>query len=154
MMWNSYRGPEAKKIEQRLRALSASADTSERAAVLKNRMLSEVPAVDRLLMAIPRIHRLDRFLLQSGLNWTVAKLLMMSVVSAGVAFVALSFVSVLPLLQLGVMLGAALVPFAYVQWKRRRRLQPSGAATARYARLDRPGAARGPRAAFRLADGG
>jgi len=123
MMWNSYRGPEAKKIEQRLRALSASADTSERAAVLKNRMLSEVPAVDRLLMTIPRMHRLDRFLLQSGLNWTVAKLLMMSIVSAGVAFVALSFVSVLPLLEMGVMLGAALVPFAYVQWKRRRRLQ-------------------------------
>src|SRR3954470_9617066 len=70
MLWNSYRGPEAKKIEQRLRALSASADTSVRATLLRNRMLSEVPAIDRLLLAIPRIHRMDRFLLQSGLDWT------------------------------------------------------------------------------------
>ena len=50
MMWNSYRGPEAKKIEQRLRALSAGSDTSARASVLKNRMLSEVPAIERVLL--------------------------------------------------------------------------------------------------------
>src|SRR3954469_1265111 len=80
MMWNSYRGPEAKKIDQRLRALSASADSTVSATVLKNRMLSEVPALERLLLAIPRIHRLDRFLLQSGLDWTVGKLLFMSFV--------------------------------------------------------------------------
>jgi tight adherence protein B len=123
MMWNSYRGPEAKKIEQRLRALSASADTSARAAVLKNRMLSEVPLFERLLMGIPRIHRLDRFLLQSGVNWTVAKLLLMSLIFAGAAFAALSFVSLLPLLQLGVMVGAGFLPFVYVQWKRSKRLR-------------------------------
>src|SRR5215218_4888896 len=76
MMWNTYRGPQAKKIEQRLRALSASSDSSARAAVLKNRMLSEMPAIDGLLMAIPRVQLLDRFLLQSGLRWTVAKLLL------------------------------------------------------------------------------
>ena len=103
MIWNSYRGPEAKKIEQRLRALSGSADTSAKSAVLKNRMLSEVPAVDRLLMAIPRIQGVDRFLVQSGLDWTVAKLLLMLVLSASAAFLALSFVSVLPVLELGVM---------------------------------------------------
>ena len=99
MIWNSYKGPEAKKIEQRLRALSASSDTSARAAVLKNRMLSEVPAIDRLLLAMPRAHTLDRLLLQSGLDWTVAKLLFMSIVS-GVVYFALSFVNVLPLLHL------------------------------------------------------
>ncbi len=65
MMWNSYKGPEAKKIEQRLRALSASSDSSERAAVLKNRMLSEAPAIQRLLLRIPRISNLDRWLVQS-----------------------------------------------------------------------------------------
>src|SRR3954470_9696447 len=123
MMWNSYRGPEAKRIEQRLRALSASADTSARASVLKNRMLSEVPLVERVLMGIPRIHRLDRFLLQSGLNWTVAKLLLMSVVFAVMAYAALSLVSILPLVQLGATIAVGLIPFVYVQWKRSRRLR-------------------------------
>lgn len=123
MFWNSYRGPEAKKIEQRLRALSAGADASARATVLRNRMLSEVPAVERLLLAIPRVHRLDRLLLQSGLDWNVAKLLLLSAVAAGVALAVLAFVSVLPLLHLAAVAGAALIPFAYVQWKRGKRLR-------------------------------
>ena len=123
MMWNSYKGPEAKKIEQRLRALSASSDSSERASVLKNRMLSEVPAIERLLLGIPRIHNLDRLLVQSGLEWTVAKLLAASVLFGATVYIALSFVGVLPLLQLGAALAAAFLPFAYVRWKRRRRLR-------------------------------
>ncbi|MDB5808464.1 MAG: tadB [Betaproteobacteria bacterium] len=123
MMWNSYRGPEAKKIERRLRALSASSDNTARASVLKNRMLSDVPAVERLLLAIPRVHRLDRFLLQSGLNWTVAKLLMMSAICAGVALIALSFLNIFPFLELWIIAAAASLPFAYVQWKRSKRLR-------------------------------
>ncbi len=123
MMWNTYKGPEAKKIEQRLRALSASSDSSERAAVLKNRMLSEISAMERLLLGIPRINSLDRFLLQSGLEWTVARFLMVSLLFGATVYVSLFLVSVLPLLQLGVALAAAFLPFAYVQWKRSRRLR-------------------------------
>ena len=123
MMWNTYKGPEARKIEQRLRALSASSDSSERAAVLKNRMLSEISAVERLLLGIPRISRLDRLLVQSGLEWTVARLLMMSLLFGATVYVALFLVRVLPLVQLGVAIAAAFLPFAYVQWKRSRRLR-------------------------------
>ena len=122
MIWNSYKGPEAKKIEQRLRALSAGSDTSARAAVLKNRMLSEVPAIDRLLFAIPRAHTLDRLLLQSGLNWTVAKLLLLALIFGVGTYMAMSLLYVTPLLRIGAALGAAFLPLAYVQWKRRRRL--------------------------------
>jgi tight adherence protein B len=86
-------------------------------------MLSEVPAIDRLLLAIPRIHRMDRFLLQSGLDWTVAKLLLMSVVCAALTLIACSFVNLLPVLEFGMLVAAALIPFVYVQWKRRRRLR-------------------------------
>ena len=38
LIWNTYKGPEAKKVEQRLRALSASADHSDRTAVLRTRL--------------------------------------------------------------------------------------------------------------------
>ena len=126
MTWNSYKGPEAKKIKQRLQALSASSDSSERAAVLKNRMLSGVPAIERLLLGIPRIHNLDRSLVQSGLEWTVGKLLAMSLLFGVAAYVMLSFVSLLPFLQSGATFAAALLPLAYVQWKRSRRLRRMG----------------------------
>lgn len=123
MMWNLYNGPEAKKIEQRLRALSASSDSSEPAVVLKNRPLSKVLAIERLLLRIPRINHLDRLLMQSGLEWPVAKLLAISLLFGAAAYVMLSFLDLLPLIQLGTVLAAAFLPFAYVQWKRGKRLR-------------------------------
>lgn len=123
MLWNAHKGPEAKKIEQRLRALSAGSDTSARASALKNRMLSEVPAIDRLLLAMPRARVVDRLLLQSGLDWTVAKLALVSLMFAVFVSMACSFLHVTPLIQMAAALGAAFLPLAYVQWKRGRRLR-------------------------------
>jgi len=123
LIWNSYKGPEAKKIEMRLRALSAGADTSARAQMLKNRMLSEVPAINRMLLAMPRAHHLDRLLLQSGLEWTVANLLTASLMFAAVTYVALAFLHLSQLLVVAGALGAALLPLGYVQRKRRQRLR-------------------------------
>ncbi|HEY6095274.1 MAG TPA: type II secretion system F family protein [Gallionellaceae bacterium] len=123
LIWNTYKGPEARKIEQRLRALSASLDSSERAAVLKDRLLSSVPAIEQLLLGIPRINHLDRFIMQSGLEWNVAKLLRASFLLAATVYIVLSFVSVIAPLQLGAALAGFLLPWAYVQWKRSKRLR-------------------------------
>ena len=86
-------------------------------------MLSEVPAIDRLLLALPRVTILDRVLMQSGLDWTVAKFLFMSLMCAAGAFVALSFLHVIPLLELAAVSAGAFLPLACVQWKRSRRLR-------------------------------
>ncbi|MDQ3060665.1 MAG: type II secretion system F family protein [Pseudomonadota bacterium] len=83
LLWKSYKGPEAKKIQTRLRALSASRDNSQQTQLLKQRMLSEVPAIERFLLSISRAQRLDRFILQAGLDWTVSSL-MLSCVALGV----------------------------------------------------------------------
>jgi len=122
MMWNTYKGPEAKKIEQRLQALSASADSSERASVLRHRMLSEMPVVERLLLAVPRVHHLDRFILQSGLDWTVAKLLSLSLLFGLTVYTVLVLARFPPQLQWGLALPAIFLPWAFVQRKRSRRL--------------------------------
>ena len=123
LMWNSYNGPEAKKIGQRLRALSVSSVRTEQVAVLKNRMLSELPSIERLLLRIPRINHLDRLLVQSGLQWTVAKLLGLSLLFGAAVTLFLSLVSMLPLFKLGSVLVAIFLPFAYVQWQRGKRMR-------------------------------
>lgn len=123
MMWNTYRGPEAKKIAQRVRALSTSRDNSPHTAVLKERLLSEVPAIERLLFGVPSIQRLDRLLFQSGLEWTMAKLLSCSLLFGVAVYILLGFIAVLPLLQLALALTAVFLPFAYVQWRRSKRLR-------------------------------
>src|SRR4030095_15828236 len=111
LLWDSYKGPEAKKVGQRLRALSAGTDSAELVAVLKNRALSEVPMLERLLLEIPRIHGLDRLLLQSGLGWTVGRLLSISLVFAATVYVLLLFVHVMSLVLALVSLPP---PFALV----------------------------------------
>jgi tight adherence protein B len=123
LMWDSYKGPEAKKVGQRLRALSAGTDSGEMAAVLKNRTLSKVPALERLLLDIPHIQSMDRFLMQSGLEWTVGRLLSISLGFAAMVYVALSFANVLSLLHSVVTVFSALLPLGYVQWQRRKRLR-------------------------------
>lgn len=84
MLWNSYKGPEAKKIEHRLRVLSASSDASAQAGLLRQRMLSSLPLLTRLLQRLPRVHQLDRMLIQANLPWTVSRLLL-SCIALGLA---------------------------------------------------------------------
>ncbi|OUL98493.1 type II secretion system F family protein [Variovorax sp. JS1663] len=123
LVWRNYKGPEARKIEERLRALSASVDRSAQAQLLKERMLSDVPALERLLLSFPRAHYLDRIILQAGLEWTVSRLLLSCAVVAVFAFAAMAL-----LLHQAPMLAAAAgallggLPLLYVQYKRSRRL--------------------------------
>ena len=76
LLWKSYKGPQAQKIATRLRALSASRDNSAQTQLLKQRMLSEVPPIERFLLNIAKAQRLDKFILQAGLDWTVSRLLL------------------------------------------------------------------------------
>ncbi|MBS1189178.1 MAG: pilus assembly protein TadB [Rhodocyclaceae bacterium] len=75
VIWDTYRGPEAKRIERRLRSVSAGGGSSQETLLLKQRALSELPAVERALMRIPRISGLDRLLQQAGSETTVAMFL-------------------------------------------------------------------------------
>ena len=123
IVWKSYKGPEATKIEMRLRALSGSRDKSAQARFLKDRMLSEVPVLQRYLLAMPRAQRLDKFILQAGLDWPVSKLLLSSVVAGIATSFAISMFahqSFMLAVAGGGMLGA--LPFLYVQTRRNRRL--------------------------------
>jgi len=123
MMWKSYRGPQARKITKRLQALSASLDKTKQTQLLKQRMLSEIPVFERILLSLPRARRLDKFILQAGLDWSVSKLLL-SCLASGVAgclmMTLLVHQSILPAAAVGIALAA--LPSLYVRHKRSRRL--------------------------------
>ncbi len=123
LIWNTYKGPEAKKVGQRLRALSASADSTDRTAVLKTRLLSEVPAIERLLLAFPRVHNIDRFILQSGLDLTVGKLLSISILVGVCVYGLLFFTAFAAQMRLLLALASFFLPWLFVQVKRSKRLR-------------------------------
>lgn len=123
LAWNAWRGPQARQIANRLRALSAGGH-SERTAVslVKRRLLSEIPLVDRMLLEIPRIHSLDRFLEQSGSNFSVAQFLLV-IFGSGIAagFLALLFGLPTSIVAASVLMAAA-VPLLLIANEREKRV--------------------------------
>ncbi|MBB2918934.1 tight adherence protein B [Cupriavidus alkaliphilus] len=124
LWWNNAHGPAAKRIEARLRALSAGGHVgAEQLSILKKRMLADSPRLQQWLMRMPRIGALDRWLEQSGSTWSVAQLL------GYCAMVVLCTVALIPLLPVPaslVMLGAlltAMLPVLHVVRLRSKRLK-------------------------------
>jgi tight adherence protein B len=123
LMWRAHRGPEARKFQKRLQVLSASRDQSQQTHLLKERMLSELPLLDRWMQSLPRAHSLDRAIVQSGLNWTVSKVLFASAALAVGGWIAITAAAHQTLLT-GVIAGLVLgsLPLLYVNYMRSKRL--------------------------------
>ena len=121
--WNDTKSPEVRRVEQRLRALSAGGHEADKSRLLKERVLSHTPALQRLLLRMPRVHQTDRLLQQAGNTNTVAHLLAMCAV---LMLVGLLVGWVLrwswPVTAL-VAAGLAVFPFLRLGWKRDKRLQ-------------------------------
>jgi tight adherence protein B len=122
LAWNAYKGPEAKRIERRLRAMSAGAHEDGDLSIVRERLLAETPTLDRLLMGIPRIHHLDRLLLQSGLSLNVAGFLWLTILSALAAFVLTMFFNLPLLAAIGAGAVTGVLPLFYVLNAKRKRM--------------------------------
>jgi tight adherence protein B len=123
LTWSAYKSPEAKRIERRLRSLSAGGGHGDEASILKQRMLSDAAPLQRLLLGVPRIQELDRLLQQSGSSWSVSFFIGLTLLAGlGTAFI----VSFVPLLHwifvLAAGLGGALAPLLIVLRKRSKRM--------------------------------
>ncbi|NUO72421.1 MAG: type II secretion system F family protein [Frateuria sp.] len=123
LLWRSSKGAEATRLKSRLQALTASSDRSSQSQVLKLRMLSELPSVERVLRRMPRMRHLDELLLQSGLRWTVSGLLLGTAGAfvAGWIFATQMFY-LSTLITLAIAATSAALPTLYVLRGRSRRL--------------------------------
>lgn len=121
-MWNATRGPEAKRINQRLQAMSASGYGGRPALLIKQRLLSETPAVEKILLGIPRVHKIDRLIEQSGSSMSVAQFVSVTLLAVlgglllGV-FLTLPWFLIIPLC-----LALACLPFVAVLNKKQKRV--------------------------------
>ncbi|MDE2366151.1 MAG: type II secretion system F family protein [Betaproteobacteria bacterium] len=122
LAWNAYRGPEAKRIQERLQAVSAGWTGAE-TALLKQRLLSNSPALERFLLEVPRIHTLDRLLQQSGMSLMVTHFLGYTAMTAmgGMASAALLGLPFSVMLLCAV--TGSVLPFFFVLSAKRKRLE-------------------------------
>ena len=123
LTWNSAKGPEAERVARRLRMMSAGGHAGgESHSMIKQRMLSETPLFQRLLLQMPRVSQVDRLLEQSGMTWTVSDLVVLSLISPVLVggltlFMGLPLFIVLPL-----MLGSIALPLLVVLRAKGKRL--------------------------------
>jgi tight adherence protein B len=120
--WNSSMGPEAKRIQHRLQAMAAGSATSAESSIVKQRLLAEAPAMERLLLQIPRVQQVDRLLVQSGLNWSMAKFLGLTLSLMIVVLIAGLTLHFYWLFILLGMAAVATLPYLYVLKARNKRI--------------------------------
>lgn len=123
LWWSDVRGPEVRRVERRLRLMSAGGHDDHATSVLKQRLLATSPGLQALLLRVPRVHRLDRLLEQSGLSWSVSQFLAWTALAPLGAVLVTSLVTTRWELLVAAALAAALVPLGIVLRSRARRLR-------------------------------
>ena len=119
----TIRNPDRNKIRNRLRALSFKEDATDLPHILRERVLSEVPGLNRILSRLPVAKRIDRLLEQADIQHPLGFFLLLTPVLASAGFLGSSFLTRSPGISLifGALLGG--IPFYYVCSKKRRRMK-------------------------------
>ena len=120
------RSARARLLRDRLAAVQKAAERepSEELALLRDEVLSEIPALDSLLRRSSQISNLQTLLSQAGLEMRAGNMLLVCVVSAVVlGVITLVFSKNEPMFAaVGVLVGA-LLPYSYASFQRTRRFQ-------------------------------
>lgn len=125
MSYHAYRtikNPDHGKIRGRIKALSADTSQDEIPDILRRRVLSEMPFLNRCLHFIPRIERLERLVRLSNTRYTIGFFLLLASVIASIGFLVVHSLTrqfALSAVAAGV-LGT--IPFLYLLKKKKRRM--------------------------------
>jgi tight adherence protein B len=122
LWWSSRHSSEAKRLESRIRMMSAGGNGNDPAmSILKQRELSGSPLLTRMLLWVPRIQMVDRWLVQSGLNWSMGKFVACTVVPPLMVCAVRFVIYIPPLALVAVMLIAGMIaPFKVSRAKKKR----------------------------------
>jgi tight adherence protein B len=123
LLWSSYKGPEANRIERRLRIMSAGAHGGAETPLLKQRLLSGTPFLQHMLLSIPRVHVLDRLLMQSGLSMKLMTFIGLSLACAAGGFFVAEFFGAPLLVSIALLILTGSLPFFYLLYLKDRRLR-------------------------------
>jgi tight adherence protein B len=119
------RSAQARLLRDRLATVekAAARQPSEELALLRDEMLSEIPALDNLLRRSSRISGLQTMLSQANLKMRAGNILILCVASGAAVGLVVLLASGFPqFVWLGVILGA-LMPYSYASYRRTKRFQ-------------------------------
>ncbi len=123
VLWSDTRSPEVQRVRRRLRMIAAGEHGQADATLMKQRMLSNMPEIQRLLLMIPRIGHLDRLLLQAGSALNVLNVLTLCAVAGASGFLAGIVLGWPWPLSLMLALVATAAPMLWLAGRRTRRIE-------------------------------
>lgn len=122
--WNATHGPEVKRLNKRLRMISAEGGGEAAGDTLfKRRQNNNSPAVERLLLFWRRLEDFDLLLVQSGTDWSLANYAVYSASLFAVGLIGMLLARYPFLVALVVGLAAGALPSLYLRRQRNRRLK-------------------------------
>ena len=120
------RGTEAKRrrLQQRLSdaLLYSKRSGDEEVQLARQELMSEIPALSRMLMRVHLATRLRKMLDQADLHITVSRLVMLSLMAGLLAALAVSMLTISKLFMFTGGVVAAAIPFIHIAYKRKKRL--------------------------------
>ena len=123
LWWRARHGPRARHLRDRMRRVRAQDDAAS-VQLLRQRAISESPSLERGLRRLPRMRGLERFILQSGTDFTLARLLAICAVAAvaGWGFASAGLHQAFFMCAC-IAAGFAAIPFAWIARRRAKRLE-------------------------------
>lgn len=111
------------EIKTKINKFSVTAASLENPDILRNRRLSNISFLNKILVNIPFLVRLDRLIQQANLNYPLGFFLLLSLFLTALAFYCTTLLTRNSLIALGVTLAVGSIPLLYVRRKKRERMQ-------------------------------
>lgn len=113
-----------RRLRERMRTISEGPAETEDAdyLLLRDQSYSHIPFLDRLLAQMAVARRLQKFIDEAGLPLRAGALILASLSLAGMATLVINYFTDWPLSSMLLSLPFLFVPYWYVAWKRRRRM--------------------------------
>jgi tight adherence protein B len=112
-----------KRIQEQLRRISmVGREESVDKAILRDKRLSDITILDRLLNSLPFARDFELLLYQAGLNWRVGTLILLMVLSGAAAFLLVTLTLHRSLVGLVVGIACAFIPYSWVRGKKTKRM--------------------------------
>jgi tight adherence protein B len=123
LLWNEQKGPDAQRLERRLRNLSAGAHGEAALKLLRRESVEDRPWLERLLLQVPRFSGVDRFLEQSGSSISISRFASISVGVSIASFLGASLLTSAPIwFMFAVGLMGLVLPFLFLSRMRNKRM--------------------------------
>ncbi len=120
-LWDMFHEAGTAKMQRRLRLLSAGGAHGEE--LMQKKHFSDIPFVNEVLHGIPRVHAIDRVLVEGNVNLTVVRFFLVQLITIVVVCLALTLAASIALmiaLPIGFVAGIAL-PYIFINHRAQER---------------------------------